>query len=292
MSLHQSKALAIWLNGNHTGPERQWASVASVERSSAADLTFSTGKAKPSAAAVVLCSTPIDGLTCIVVDDPKLAFILVLNEMFHVEHAKESTIDPTATVHPGAVIMNGCSVGARTTVYPTAVLYPGTAVGTDCIIHAGAVIGADGFGFHPTADGPIKIPHIGGVAMGDRIEIGANATVDRGFLGDTTIGSDTKIDNHVHIGHNCSIGSGVVIAAQTGLSGSVVVEDGALIGGQVGVVEHTRIGRGARIGAQSGVNKDVASGQRVLGTPANDAMATKRSYVALQRLAHPGTETD
>ena len=292
MSLHQSKALAKWLNGEHTGPEGSWKSVASIDRSGPDDLTFAVGNAEPSSAAVVLCSTPFDGHTCIVVDDPKLAFILTLNEAFHVEHADTSEVDSSATIHRGAVIMGGCSVGARTTVYPNAVLYPGTSVGTDCIIHAGAVIGADGFGFHPTHAGPVKVPHLGGVEIGDRVEIGANATVDRGFLADTTIGSDTKIDNHVHIGHNCCIGSGVVIAAQTGLSGSVTVEDGALIGGQVGIVEHTRIGRGAQIGAQSGVSKDVASGQRVLGTPANEAMATKRSYAALRRLAQRGSNTD
>ena len=121
----------------------------------------------------------------------------------------------------------------------------------------------------------------------DHVEIGANATVDRAFLGETRIGTGTKIDNLVHVGHNSRLGKGVVIAAQTGLSGSVTVGDHAVMGGQVGVVEHTHIGAGARIGAQSGVTRDVEDGASVLGTPADAAMKMKRLYARLRQAKDP-----
>ena len=229
-------------------------------------------------AGVLLCSTPIPDRCCITVKDPKHSFILVIKELFHVEQFPKPTIDSTAVIHPGAVIMDGVTVGPRTTVFPNAVLYPKTTIGADCVVHAGAIIGASGFGVHPTPDGPVSIPHIGGVRIEDRVELGANTTIDRGFLEDTLIGADCRIDNQVHIGHNCRLGRGVIIAAQTGISGSVVIEDGVLIGGQAGIVEHTLIGKGARIGAQSGVTKDVPPGESVLGTPAHQAMKVKRLY--------------
>jgi UDP-3-O-[3-hydroxymyristoyl] glucosamine N-acyltransferase LpxD len=270
--------LAAWLGGTHHGPAKEWSSVRSNRHAGPGDLSFLVSSEVPGDASVLLCSTPLDGRTCITVNDPKYSLILVLNELFHVEQFPPSQIDPSAVVHPGAVIMEGCCVGAGTVLYPNSVLYPRTVIGSECIIHAGAVIGADGFGFHPGPKGPEKVPHVGGVAIGDRVEIGANTTIDRGFIEATTIGRDCKIDNLVHIGHNCVLGNGVLIAAQTGLSGSVIVGDGVQIGGQVGIVEHVQVGKGAQIGAQSGVLRDVHPGQRVLGTPAQDAMKTLRMY--------------
>ena len=130
------------------------------------------------------------------------------------------------------------------------------------------------------------------VEIGDRVEIGANSTIDRGFVSSTCVGSDTTIDNMVHIGHNCSIGERVLIAAQTGLSGSVHIGSDTRIGGQVGVVEHVHIGKGAQIGAQSGVMRNVADGQRVLGTPAQEAMKTMRMYAALQQSVDMDASSD
>jgi UDP-3-O-[3-hydroxymyristoyl] glucosamine N-acyltransferase len=169
-------------------------------------------------------------------------------------------------------------------LFPNVVLYPNTQIGADCRIHAGTVIGADGFSYHPTAEGLRKVPQIGRVVIEDGVEIGANSTIDRAFLDETRIGQGSKIDNQVHIGHNAILGRSVVIAAQTGLAGSVTIGDGALLGGQVGVVEHTHIGKESRVGAQSGVNKDVDDGQTVLGTPAEPAMKMKRIYAALRKL--------
>lgn len=295
MNLHDSLDLADWLGGQHHGPESRWKTVSSIHTAGNEDLAFSEGKPpSESNAAVLLCTAPVRGRCCITVDDPKLAFILILEELFHVElpgHVADSaTVDPTAFVHetatllPGVVVMGGCSIGARTVLFPNAVLYPNTQIGADCRIHAGAVIGADGFSYHPCSDGLKKVPQIGRVVIEDRVEIGANCTIDRAFLDETRIGHDSKIDNQVHIGHNGTLGHSVVIAAQTGLAGSVTIGDGAILGGQVGVVEHTHIGKRGRIGAQSGVTKDVADGQTVLGTPAEPAMKMKRIYSALRKL--------
>ena len=299
MSLHDSLALADWLGGQHHGPERHWKNVSAIASAGEEDLTFSEG-APPDqcSAAVLLCTVPVAGRCCITTTDPKLAFIQVLEEMFHVEPAgrvdANAVIDPSASVHetatlaPGVVVMSGCTIGARSVLFPNVVLYPNTQIGADCRIHAGAVIGADGFSYHPCADGLRKVPQIGRVVIEDGVEIGANSTIDRAFLDETRIGQGSKLDNQVHIGHNGVLGRSVIIAAQTGLAGSVTVGDGALLGGQVGVVEHTHIGTKSQLGAQSGVNKDVADGQAVLGTPAEPAMKMKRIYAALRKLPEQG----
>ena len=295
MSLHSSLGLASWLGGQHHGPERHWKSVSSLACAGDEDLTFSEGTpTQECTAAILLCTAPVAGLCCITTDDPKLAFIRVLEKMFHVEQVgrvdAHAVIDPSASVHetavlaPGVVVMSGCSIGARSMLFPNVVLYPNTQIGADCRIHAGTVIGADGFSYHPTAEGLRKVPQIGRVVIEDGVEIGANSTIDRAFLDETRIGQGSKIDNQVHIGHNAILGRSVVIAAQTGLAGSVTIGDGALLGGQVGVVEHTHIGKESRVGAQSGVNKDVDDGQTVLGTPAEPAMKMKRIYAALRKL--------
>ena len=295
-----SVALAALLGGKHHGPETQWTGVATIQDATRSDLSFAEGPIPPDCqAGVVLTRTPISGRCCIVVDDPKLSFIQILTKMFHVEHAgaihPNATVDPsasvhdTAVVHAGAVIMGDCKVGASTTVFPNVVMYPKTVVGNRVRIHAGAVIGADGFGYHPGPAGPMKIPHVGHVVIEDDVEIGANVTIDRGFLAETRIGRGSKLDNLVHVAHNVSMGRHVVIAAQTGISGSVTIGDGVVMGGQVGIVEHTEIGPGARIGAQSGVTRAVASGDSVLGSPAESAMKMKRIYARMRGL-HQSTK--
>jgi UDP-3-O-[3-hydroxymyristoyl] glucosamine N-acyltransferase len=121
------------------------------------------------------------------------------------------------------------------------------------ILHAGVVIGADGFGFVRGDMGYHKFPQIGTVVIEDDVELGANTTVDRAALGRTRIGKGTKLDNMVHVGHNCDIGERVVIAAQTGISGSVTIEDDCVIGGQVGFGDHIRVQSGAVIGSKAGI---------------------------------------
>jgi UDP-3-O-[3-hydroxymyristoyl] glucosamine N-acyltransferase len=159
-------------------------------------------------------------------------------------------------------------------------------VGIRAILHSGCVIGADGFGFALAGDRYEKFPQVGRVVIGDDVEIGANSCVDRAALGVTWIGDGTKLDNMVHVAHNCRIGRHVVIAAQTGFSGGVVVEDYAVIGGQVGIGDKARIQTRAVLGSGCGVltSKVIRSGQVVWGTPARPLKEHLEQLANLARL--------
>lgn len=156
-------------------------------------------------------------------------------------------------VEAGTVIGSNVTVGGDCVLHPNVVLYDGVAIGNRVVLHAGVCIGADGFGYVRSEMGYQKFPQIGTVVIEDDVELGAHTCIDRAALGRTRIGKGTKLDNMVHIGHNCDIGERVVIAAQTGISGSVVLEDDVVIGGQTGFGEHTRVQRGAIIGAKAGI---------------------------------------
>jgi UDP-3-O-[3-hydroxymyristoyl] glucosamine N-acyltransferase len=165
-------------------------------------------------------------------------------------------------------------------------LYAGVRIGHRAEIHSGAVIGADGFGYAHGEGRYWKFPHAGIVEIGDDAEIGANTTIDRGSLDDTRIGDGAKLDNLVHIGHNCKIGEHTVMAAQVGLSGSCVIGKNVVIGGQVGFGEHCRVEDGAIAGAQAGIptGKTIRAGQTVWGTPAREIGKFKEVYVWYARL--------
>jgi UDP-3-O-[3-hydroxymyristoyl] glucosamine N-acyltransferase len=169
-------------------------------------------------------------------------------------------------------------------------IYTGARLGDRVIVHAGAVLGSDGFGYvrDDTTGGYEKFPQIGKLEIEDDVEIGANTTIDRGALDTTRIGRGTKIDNLVHIGHNCQIGEDVVIAAQTGLSGSITIERNVVLGGQVGIGEHARIEEGVMLGGQGGVlpNKVVrGKGVAFWGTPARPVREYLKQLGVLERLA-------
>jgi len=296
LSERSAAALAARLGGTLVGPDREYSAVASLETAGPESVAFLGAGALSGecGAGVLLIKTAIEGRTCIEVEDPKLAFIQVIKEMFPEDHIPgihaAATVDPTAeidesaTLHPGVVVGARCRIGARSVLHPGVVLYPDTEVGSDCVLHAGCVLGADGFSFHPTPEGPVKVPQVGRVVVADHVELGANCCVDRAFLGETVVGPGCKLDNLVHIGHNATLGRHVIIAAQGALSGSVNVGDGAILGGQVGVVEHIHIGARAQVGAQSGVGHDVPDGESVLGTPALPASQMRRVYAALKHL--------
>jgi UDP-3-O-[3-hydroxymyristoyl] glucosamine N-acyltransferase len=187
------------------------------------------------------------------------------------------------------VIGAGAEIGEDCKIYPNVTIYSGTKLGNRVIVHAGAVLGSDGFGYvRDEASGRHeKFPQIGKLEIEDDVEIGANATIDRGALETTRIGQGTKIDNLVHIGHNCVIGENVIIAAQAGFSGSITIEDNVIIGGQVGVGEHARIEEGVMIGGQGGVlPKKVLRGKGVAfwGTPAKPLREYLKQLAALARL--------
>jgi len=166
---------------------------------------------------------------------------------------KNSTVGSGTQIRAGAQIGDNVTVGADCVIHPNVFLEDGVTIGDRVILHAGVVIGADGFGYVRSDMGYHKFPQIGTVVIEDDVELGANTTVDRGALGLTRIGRGTKLDNMVHVGHNCDIGERVVIAAQTGISGSVTIEDDCVIGGQVGFGDHIRVQRGAVIGSKAGV---------------------------------------
>ncbi len=190
-------------------------------------------------------------------------------------------------IEAGAVIGQGVRIGENCRIYPRVVVYSGTSIGNRVVAHAGAVLGADGFGYvrDPESGHYEKFPQIGRLVIEDDVEIGANTTIDRGALDETRIGRGTKIDNLVHIGHNCRIGEDVVIAAQTGISGSVTIEKDAVIGGQVGIGDHARLEQGVIVGSRAGIlSNKILRGKGIVfwGTP---AQPLKQYLKQLARLA-------
>jgi UDP-3-O-[3-hydroxymyristoyl] glucosamine N-acyltransferase len=207
----------------------------------------------------------------------------------HVVIERDVVIGRDTTIDAGAVIGAGAGIGSGCHIYPRVVLYPGTDLGDRVIVHAGAVLGADGFGYvrDPSTGEYTQFPQQGRLVVEDDVEIGANSTVDRGALEETRIASGTKLDNLVHVGHNVCIGRNVVIAAQTGVSGSSSIGDGAIVGGQVGIADHVQIGAGAILGAQAGI----PSGKRIhgpgvvfWGTPARPIREYLKELATLARL--------
>ena len=190
-----------------------------------------------------------------------------------------------AEIYPQCYIGSKASVGSGTTIYAGAKIYPGCRIGSRCIIHSGAVIGADGFGFAPDGTGGYaKIPQIGIVEIADDVEIGANTTIDRATMGATRIHSGAKLDNLIQIGHNVEIGSHTVMAAQSGVAGSTKVGEGCMVGGQAGLAGHIHVGDGAQFAAQTGVHTNVAPGQRLIGSPAEELRPYGRLVAAMKHL--------
>jgi UDP-3-O-[3-hydroxymyristoyl] glucosamine N-acyltransferase len=202
----------------------------------------------------------------------------------HVTIGSGVVIGDRVTLMAGVRVGDHCVVGNDTTLYPNVVLYADVQIGRGCILHAGCVLGADGFGYVPVGRGLRKVPHIGRVEVGDEVEIGANACIDRAKTGVTTVGSGTKIDNLVHIAHNVHIGQSCLIIAQTGIAGSVEIGHGVVLAGQAGIKDHVRIGDGARVGAQGGVIGDVAAGETVSGYPARPHRTKMRELAAIAAL--------
>jgi len=245
--------------------------------------------------------TEVGDRAVIEVPDADLAMAVILGLYAPAEPVPEPGIDPSARVHsdarladdvvvgPGCVVGPRCRLGSRTRLEANVHLGADVEIGADGILRAGvvvrdrcrlgdrvsihpnAVIGADGFGYRPDGRGGlVKMPHIGIVEIGDDVEIGACSTIDRAKYGRTVIGSHTKIDNLVQVGHNVRIGRGCVFASQSGVAGSSVVGDHCQIAGQVGIADHQHVGDRVRIAAQSGVMRDVESGATVGGAPAVD----------------------
>jgi len=204
----------------------------------------------------------------------------------HVQIGEHARIGAATRIEAGVVVGANVTIGDDCVLHPNVVLYDGVTLGHRVILHAAVCIGADGFGYVRHDHGYQKFPQIGTVVIEDDVELGAHTCIDRAALGRTRIGRGTKLDNMVHVGHNCDIGERVVIAAQTGISGSVVIEDEAVIGGQVGFGDHTRVQKGAIIGSKAGIlpGKIVRPGVW-WGIPVQPLEQYKRMNAHLNRLA-------
>ena len=261
--------------------------ISSLESADENSLAFTTSKDSISSRAgclIVPMGYKAEGERSIIrCPDPKLAFAQAAKSIV-LPTDYESSISPNAnigsdvkmgdkvhvsgtasigdgtSIGKGSVIMDGVRIGARTTIGANCEIHPNAVIGDDCVlgdsvvVHPSAVIGSEGFGFVRDGEkGYVKFPQIGRVLIGNEVEIGANTTVDRGALGDTVIGDGTKVDNLVQIAHNVRIGKRVVIAAQTGLAGSVTIEDDCVLAGQIGVGEGATIRAGSAIGGQAAI---------------------------------------
>lgn len=216
--------------------------------------------------------------------------------------APDAAIGQGGTVGACCVIGAGVTIGARAIIHPHVTIYPGVRIGDDfvchsqvsiregvtigdrVVIHNGAVIGADGFGYVEHGGALVKIPQLGCVIIEDDVELGANVTIDRATMGATVIRRGAKLDNLVHIGHNCEVGAHSSFSAQAGVSGSVKIGQWCVFGGQVGLADHLTIGDRVTVAAQSGVPNDVAGGLTVGGYPAIEMRRWRRMVAAAPRL--------
>jgi UDP-3-O-[3-hydroxymyristoyl] glucosamine N-acyltransferase len=283
--------LAVHVSGRVVGDgEVLIKGIASLESAGAGEIAFIDDRkllegARESGASCLIVpeGAQVEAACVIEVKQPKLAFALAA-ELLHPPKRREPMIHPTATLaasasvdesafigahvligerasvgaetqlHAGVFIGEDVSVGRDCVLHPNVVLYDNVTLGDRVILHAGVIVGADGFGYVPDENNfRHKFPQIGTVLIEDDVEVGACTCIDRAALGTTRIGRATKIDNLVQIAHNVEIGERVVIAAQTGISGSTVIEDDAVIGGQVGFGDHARVLKGAVIGSKAGV---------------------------------------
>ena len=235
----------------------------------------------------------------VVVKDPRYAFALCAKALAEVRTARE--VHPSAVVDASAKLGERVKIGARAVVEADvvlgddveiaagAVILCGVEIGNRVVVQAGAVLGATGFGYarNATTGEHLLFPQQGRLVIEDDVEIGANTTIDRGALGETRIGRGTKIDDQVHIGHNCRIGKNVLMASQVGISGSCVIEDGAVLAGQVGLGDHVHIGPGVILGGAAGVfpGKHLEGpGQMFMGVPAEPLKDYLKTIARVRRL--------
>ena len=254
------------------------------------------------------------GTAAIVTPQPYLGFGRLARALHPAPAARpgihpSAVVDPTAIIGPGvaigpyAVVEEAAEIGAGCVIGPHAVIGAGVVLGEGCrigahasvshciagrgvVLHPGARIGQEGFGFAVTPEGRFEtMPQLGRVLLGDAVEVGANACVDRGSQSDTVLGPGTRLDNMVQIGHNVRTGRACVLVSQVGISGSTTLGDGVQMGGQSGISGHVSLGDRAQVAAQSGVMSDVAAGEVVGGTPAWPLRETLRAFATLRRMA-------
>ena len=282
----KTQDIAEFLNGDLAGDGgieiTRVSDLANARQGEIAFLEITTDNLGTGASCVIVPRDFVGSTVHIKVENPKLAFARIAAAL-HPPKARPTEVHSSAIISPDATLGNdifvgafccvgdrsrigegthlraGAKVGDNVTIGKNCVLHPnvfiedGCTIGDNVILHSGVVVGADGFGYVRDRSEYVKFPQIGTVVIEDNVEIGANTCIDRGALGETRIGEGTKIDNLVQVAHNVQIGKRVVIAAQTGISGSTVIEDDCVIGGQVGMGDHARVQSGAVIGSQAGV---------------------------------------
>jgi UDP-3-O-[3-hydroxymyristoyl] glucosamine N-acyltransferase len=190
-----------------------------------------------------------------------------------------------ARIGAGVVLEDGVTIGEASDLGPNVVCYQGTRVGARCVVKAGTVLGGAGFGYISGPEGHLRIPHVGGCVIGDDVDIGANCCVDRGSVDDTVIGAGTKLDNHVHIGHNARLGKGCLVMGGSVVAGSADIGDGVIMAGHTAIAGHFRVGNRARIGAKSGVISAVPDDADYTGFPARPHRDFLKAQAAMYRLA-------
>lgn len=206
------------------------------------------------------------------------------------EIANQTTIEfntkfaANVLIYPNCYIGYDVEIGENSIIYPNVTIMHGTKIGKNCIIHSGAVIGSDGFGYYELGKEYKKIPQVGNVEIGDNVEIGANTTIDRAFIGSTIIENGVKIDNLVQIGHNCVIGENTAIVSQVGIAGSTIIGKNVRLGGQVGISGHIEICDDVTIYAQSGVGKTVKKAGTYFGSPIKDVKEAFRIEILTNKL--------
>ena len=269
----KAREIAEWLGLEHSG-DQELLSLSAIETANSASVVFAMdaktlARALESKAGLVLANRSAasvqDDARVLAVPDARFAFAhvakLLQQRDAHIEIHPIAVIDPTAKIGEGvkigahSVVGKDVVIGRECEIGPNVTIYSDTTLGDRVNVQAGAVLGSKGFGYaRNSVTGEYALfPQQGSLVIEDDVDIGANTTIDRGALGETRIGAGSKLDNLVHIGHNCVIGRNVIIAAQTGISGSSVVEDGAILGGQVGIGEHATVGEGVILGGGAGV---------------------------------------
>ncbi|MBC7692797.1 MAG: UDP-3-O-(3-hydroxymyristoyl)glucosamine N-acyltransferase [Methylotenera sp.] len=217
-----------------------------------------------------------------------------------VEVGPHCTIDENVKIGAGSLLYSGCTLGPSVNLgedcvlFPRVTLYEWTQLGNRVRLHAGCVLGADGFGYAPIlsagpsgrqVSGHQKIYHLGRVVVGDDVEMGANTLVDRSTLGDTVIGKNAKLDNHVHVGHNAQVGEGAILCGGVFLAGSASVGKYVYVGGMSGITNKIHVGDGAKVGAMTLVTKDVPPGLTAVGNPQREHSDHFRAHATLNRLS-------
>jgi UDP-3-O-[3-hydroxymyristoyl] glucosamine N-acyltransferase len=227
---------------------------------------------------------PDPGVHPTAVIDPSVRLGARVSIGAHVVIQPNVTVGDDVCLHPNVVIYPAVTVGDRTVIHANAVIHERSHLGADCVIHSGAAIGAEGFGFTWANGAWEKVQQSGIVVLEDGVEVGCNAAIDRPSVGETRIGTNSKLDNMVHIAHNCQIGKSCALAAQVGLAGQVQVGDGAILGGQVGAANQTQVGAGVQAGAKAGLHGQIPPGSVVMGNPASPYRTFLKSSAIYNRL--------